>query len=190
MSSEIDLRKIKPFEHSGKQIPALHDLKRNAHKLALLGFFKPDKFRFNLIDYPNWVTIFKNINQNGAGSRAWAFLIQGTTGVFAQGTKKLSFQPCIFATSENAPNLVQVIRTFKYKGAEWAEIKTLNVHNPPPGVGELLNLLNQGLVHRFVAIGMKGRLYPAPKDHGNVFILIVSNGTPLYIEIDKLIKVK
>jgi hypothetical protein len=189
MSDEMDIRKIKPFVHSGKQIPALHDLKRNAHKLALFGFFKPDKFRFNMVDYSEWVKSFKGINNNGKASRAWQYLIQGTSGVFAQGTKKLSFQPCIFASGEFAQNVVQVYRIFTYQGVEWAEIKTLNVHGVPPTPDKLTDLLRQGLVHRYVSIGMKGKLYPAPKDHGNVFVYIVSNGTPLYIETDKLIKV-
>jgi hypothetical protein len=193
MSDDLDLRYIKPFEHNGKQIPALHDLQRNAHKLAIPFlpwlFFKPDKFRFNLIDYSGWVQKFKAINYNGTGSRAWAYLIQGTSGVFAQGTKKLSFQPCIFATAEFTINRVQVVRTFYYRGTEWAEIKTLNVHDAPPPPSTILDLTSQGLAHRYVAIGKKGQLYPAPKDHGNVYVLILSNGTPLYIETEKLIKI-
>jgi hypothetical protein len=182
--------KIKPFPTNGGQIPALHHLNRNAHKLAWMNmpqlFFKPDKMAIKIS------AKFNKYLQTINSKAAWQYLKQQTSGVIQNNGKV--FQPCIFSTADFAPNTIEIVNTFTYKGVEWGQVECDSVNAPDE-------------VHRYVAEGRLKKdkdgnpinayeafdgsfvtLSRAPKASGNVWVPIVSD-QPMYIEMNKLITI-
>ena len=183
-----DFYNVLPFSYSGSgTVPALHHLSRNSHKLSALGFFKPDKMRIVMTNYPKWAMFCEGINDNGDGSTAWQYLQNLQTGVFAQGYP--GFQPCIFATAPFANNIVNVLSQINYHGMVWGKLRTMSVQDDPPQVSERDFLMQYGLVHKFVGEANKEKLSSAPKDSGNVFIPILGDGTDLFIQMSNLVHV-
>ena len=190
---------ILPFDTPGGQIPALHDLKRNAHKMAFMGrpdlFFKPGKIAIVLSRYPKWLQWLKAVNNKAA----WKYLNQQTSGVIQNNGK--IFQPAAFATAPFAADVVNVLSTFTYGPDEWASIRYMDIRSNPPGADQIGMLMAAGLLHRYVAEGKDKpgnsyptdgggfvALYPAPKSNGNVWVPILSN-EPVYINMSCLVAV-
>jgi hypothetical protein len=59
----------------------------------------------------------------------------------------------------------------------------MDVHDDPPPTYQKLWLMQYGLMHRYVAEGRGEVLYMAPKDKGEVYVPIISDGTPLYVNM-------
>jgi hypothetical protein len=173
-----NLYTIGPFHTDGGQVPALHHLS----PMRSNGIIdENDKFAIILKKYPKWNKYLQAINYNGLFSRAWAYLKQQTSGVIQNNGKV--FQPCLFATAPFAINLTNILKVVTIGPEDWGQIRTQNVHDDPPPVAQKTWLMQFGLMHRFVAEGKGEILYMAPKDSGNVFIPILSDGTPLYIKM-------
>lgn len=209
---------VRSIDHNGKSIPDLRHIHKNVSQQAAQGFFvpdrtvikpveiegwkgkiqaiinmvvsmfKPDKVTINLKRYPEWMDAFARINNNGPKSRALKYLQQLTSGVFQPWPK---LQPCVFATTDFAPNRVWVEDVSQYyQGVQYAQIRTLSLKDDPPAIGNIPAMLAAGVIHKYVSIGLKGKTSPAPKDNGNVYIFVVGDGTPFYVEFDALAEIK
>lgn len=178
-----DLYSIKPFSTDGGQIPALHTLSPMRPNGVIN---ENDKFTIVLKKYPKWNKYLQDINNNGLFSRAWKYLKQQTSGVIQNGGKM--FQSCIFATAPFALNYVDILHIINIGSNNYGQVRCMNVHDAPPPVYQRIWLMQYGLMHRYVAEGKDEVLWMAPKDKGEVYVPILSDGTPLYINMSWLYK--
>ena len=169
---------VTPFPTEGGQVPALHHLSPMRSNGTIV---ESDKLAIILSKYPKWNKYLKAINNNGLGSRAWAFLKQQTSGVIQNNGKV--FQPCVFATAPFALNYASIQKTVTIGADTWGQVRCMDVHDDPPPTYQKQWLRPFGLIHKYVAEGRGEVLYMAPKDKGEVYVPILSDGTPLYVSM-------